>query len=298
MSEVLTLRAGNLEAGVAPDIGGALTHFRRADGVDLMRAADTTALADGNVLGVACFPLVPYSGRIAGGRLNFAGRRYALPINAPPDPNALHGDGWQCPWQVDHADAGEVRMTLPDPGRGWPWAYSARQAYRLAEEGLTVTLSVTNESAEPMPAGLGIHPWFDATPDATLQFRAGSVFRVDAGYLFTGVTPIPDEWDFTAARPVSGTGLVNGFAEWTGVAEIVWPARQAALRIEAEPPLTHLVVYTPPGQNFFCVEPVSHSVDAFNLHAAGSAAGNGTAILGPGETLTGSARFLVGVPPR
>jgi aldose 1-epimerase len=296
MTEILTLAAGGLEAGVAPEIGGSLTHFRRADGTDLMRAADAAALARRDPIGVACFPLVPFSGRIAHGRLTFRGRSHDLPRNAPPDPNALHGDGWQCPWQVEHADGREVRLVLPDPKRGWPWAYSARQSYRLAGDGLTVTLSVTNESDEPMPAGLGIHPWFDATPDATLAFRARSVFRVDDGYLFAGVTPIPESWDFSAAKPVAGTGLVNGFAGWTGIAEIAWPSRRAALRIEADPPLTHLVVYTPPGQPFFCVEPVTHSVDAFNLEETGAAPDNGTVVLAPGETLTGTARFVVTDP--
>jgi aldose 1-epimerase len=90
------------------------------------------------------------------------------------------------------------------------------------------------------------------------------------------------------------TDLVNGFAGWSGTAEVVWPERGAHLRIEAGPPLSHLVVYTPPGQDFFCVEPVSHSVDAFNLEARGAAPDNGTTVLAPGGTMTGSARFTVG----
>ena len=34
-------------------------------------------------------------------------------------------------------------------------------------------------------------------------------------------------------------------------------------------PLGFLVVYTPPGEDFFCAEPVSNATDAFNLAAAG-----------------------------
>lgn len=294
MNPVVTIRSGDLEVGVAPAIGGALTHFRSADGVDLMRPADAKTLAALDPMGVACFPLVPFSGRIARGALDFMGRQYRLPHNWPPETNALHGDGWQCPWHVEHTTDREVRLALPDPKRGWPWAYSARQVYALSDVSLTVSLSVTNEDDAPMPAGLGIHPWFDATPDARLQFSAGSVFQVDAGYLFAGVTPVPREWDFSGGRRVSGTGLVNGFAGWDGVARIVWPERGVSLTIQAAAPLSHLVVYTPPGQDFFCVEPVSHSVDAFNLESSGAAANNGTVVLQPGETMTSSARFLVG----
>lgn len=294
MNPVVIIRSGDLEVGVAPAIGGGLTHFRRADGVDLMRAADTKTLAALDPMGVACFPLVPFSGRIAHGVLDFMGRQYRLPRNASPDTNALHGDGWQCAWHVERATEREVNLVLSDPKRGWPWAYSARQIYSLSDDSLTVSLSVTNEDAAPMPAGLGIHPWFDATPDARLQFRAGSVFQVDASYLFAGVTPVPSEWDFSGGRRVAGTDLVNGFAEWDGVARIEWPERGVSLTIQAGAPLSHLVVYTPPGQDFFCVEPVSHSVDSFNLESAGTTTNNGTAVLQPGDTMTSSARFLVG----
>lgn len=295
MSKVLDLRAGQLSAGVAPAIGGSLTHFRHSDGIDLMRAATPEALTQDDPLGMACFPLVPFSGRIAGGKLAFAGQHYALPLNAPPDANALHGDGWQRAWQVNHADATEVRLSLPNPDRGWPWAYSALQTFRLTPDALTISLSVTNESDTPMPAGLGIHPWFDATPEASLRFDADTVFQVDDGYLFTEVTPVPEKWNFGTSRPVSGTDLVNGFAGWSGVAEVSWPERGASLSIAADDPLSHLVVYTPAGQPFFCVEPVTHSVDAFNLHAAGIAPGNGTATLDPGATLSGTAVFRASI---
>jgi aldose 1-epimerase len=52
----------------------------------------------------------------------------------------------------------------------------------------------------------------------------------------------------------------------------------------AEAPLDFLVVYTPPGRPFFCVEPVSHVTDAFNLAAAGRT-DTGSRALAPGETL-------------
>jgi aldose 1-epimerase len=44
------------------------------------------------------------------------------------------------------------------------------------------------------------------------------------------------------------------------------------------------VVYTPPGEAFFCVEPVSHITDAFNLAAAGRT-DTGMLSLLPGESV-------------
>ena len=53
------------------------------------------------------------------------------------------------------------------------------------------------------------------------------------------------------------------------------------------------MIYIPPGQDYFCVEPVSHANDGFNLAARG-VAGTGVRVLQPGETLRGSLRFTVG----
>ncbi|HEX9187496.1 MAG TPA: aldose 1-epimerase, partial [Vicinamibacteria bacterium] len=55
------------------------------------------------------------------------------------------------------------------------------------------------------------------------------------------------------------------------------------LRLAASPPLRTLVVYTPPGQSFFCAEPVSHITDAFNLADAGRT-DTGMLTLAPGES--------------
>ena len=58
----------------------------------------------------------------------------------------------------------------------------------------------------------------------------------------------------------------------------------------AEPPLDFLVVYTPPGRPFFCVEPVSHVTDAFNL-AAAERGDTGARALERGETLRAVVRL-------
>jgi aldose 1-epimerase len=78
--------------------------------------------------------------------------------------------------------------------------------------------------------------------------------------------------------------LDNCFVGWSRRATIDWPELGARLVIRAEPPLDCLVVYTPAGRPFFCLEPVSHVTDAFNLAAAGRR-DSGMLVLEPGETL-------------
>jgi aldose 1-epimerase len=59
-----------------------------------------------------------------------------------------------------------------------------------------------------------------------------------------------------------------------------------ALAIAAAAPLGTAIVYSPgAAADFFCFEPVSHAVDAFNRP------GNGGLLLGPGETARAEVRF-------
>ncbi|HET6518556.1 MAG TPA: hypothetical protein VFG47_01890, partial [Geminicoccaceae bacterium] len=73
---------------------------------------------------------------------------------------------------------------------------------------------------------------------------------------------------------------------------IHWPESGLTVTIEAGPAFRHLVVYVPPGQDFFCVEPVSNANDGFNLHERG-VDGTGVRVLEPGEGLEGEVRFRV-----
>ena len=47
----------------------------------------------------------------------------------------------------------------------------------------------------------------------------------------------------------------------------------------------HVVIWSPAGENFFCVEPVTNATDAFNLASRGIA-GTGIKTLEPDESLT------------
>jgi aldose 1-epimerase len=295
MDDSVTLRRGRLQVDLAPAEGGAVTRFALTEGgrtLELFRPAPRPLPATDRPLAMSCFPLVPYSGRIAGARLHVDARTYDLPPSEMThEPNALHGEGWILPWRVARQDEDRVELAFEGGGVGWPFPYRAGQRFTLTGDRLIGEIWVENSGDQTMPAGIGLHPYFIATPRARLTLQADRVWLVDSGNLFDRVAPIPPRWDFSAGREVAGTGMVNGFTGWDGRVTIEWPEWQAQLAITAGPSLGHLVLYTPLGADFFCVEPVSHSVDAFNLAARG-VPGTGTVMLAPGETLAGQVEFL------
>lgn len=293
--EALDLAAGTLRLRLLPALGGAVAAFWSEAGgrcIDWFRPAPPDTVAKGDVLACGHIPLVPFSGRIRDAVLNFAGRTWQLPRNVAWENNALHGQGWQSAWTVAQADGARSTLTLDYAGGGWPWPYRATQAFALSGDGLRLALSVENRGDTPMPAGLGVHPWFPATPQMRLTAKVTTLWEIDAGNLYTGSAPVPARFNFTGGLPVAGTGLCNGFTGWDGRAVIDWPERGARLTMTASPALRHLVIYSPPGEPYVCIEPVSHSVDAFNLEVQG-VPDNGTVVLAPGQTLRGEVEFVV-----
>ena len=73
----ILLRNGALSVGIAPEWGAALTRFELRRGpkrVALLRPASRPQPGIPPALGASCFPLIPYAGRLRGGRFDFEGR--------------------------------------------------------------------------------------------------------------------------------------------------------------------------------------------------------------------------------
>jgi aldose 1-epimerase len=285
--DTVELRAGALALTLSPERGGSILAFR-ADGFDLMRAWDGTS---DDPRALASFPLVPFSGRIDQGRFAFGGVTHELERNIPPEPHAIHGDGWTSPWRLLAADGTHATLELVHDRPGAALRYRAEQRCALFPDHLAIATGVTNLGDRPMPFGLGHHPYFPKRPGTLLSAEVAGVWLLDATGIPRERAPVPIPWGFRLRRPVAELALDHAFFGWSGLARIDWPNEGRALEIEADEPFRHLVLYLPEGADFFCVEPVSHVDDGFNLMAAG-AAGTGVRVLAPGEGMRGTVRLI------
>ena len=147
-----------------------------------------------------------------------------------------------------------------------------------------------------MPAGIGLHPYFQHLPQARLGYHAGTVWPPTAEFLASSSrAPNADEV-YRPARPLVPGCLTHYVGAWDGRAEVELPPG-ALLRIEADQLFGHLVVHRPDNLAYLCLEPVSHVADGFNLAAQG-VAGTGTCWLAPGESLAGAMRFSLANNPQ
>ena len=280
---LLTMRAGRLEVDLAPRAGGSIVRFSVDGRHDVLRptAGDAIAAATASNRGneAACYPLLPFSNRIAGGRFSFGGREIALRRTWPSVAHPMHGDGWARAWDVQHHDPQSADIAYDhaaDGDGGWPFAYRARQSYRLDVDRLTVRLSLENREAHAVPAGIGLHPFFVRDEATELRCRTSSVWLSDAEVLPTERVGVPAAWDFSAGRRLGDVALDNCIEGWDGRATITWPSRGLVLEMTASESLGTVVIFTPPKRPFFCVEPVSHAngrIAATRLAAGDTIAG-------------------------
>ena len=271
------------ELVLAPERGGSVSTFKW-DGNDVLRPFIQSPGPTAPATEFAAFPLIPFSGRIADGKFEFDGRSYALPPNFPPEPHAIHGQGWQAPWEVIKKSRNTTTLNYCHDGSNWPWRYTAEQTFSLVAHGLSLVLTLTNEGESAMPAGIGWHPYFPAR-GAILTSDVTSVWLSGDDMIPGAPSELTKDSDLTVPRNVSGLRLDNAFRIGGEGTRITWPDRSLSLTLSATEVMRHLIVYTPEGEDYFCVEPVSHAPDAVNSSEPASV--TGLQILEPGASLSG-----------
>jgi aldose 1-epimerase len=286
--DLLHLSAGNLEARIAPRIGGSIASFDRLDGdrrLPILRGTDKSFF---HIEEAGSFPLVPYCNRIRDGHFTFRGRQVVISRNKPSDASPLHGHGWMEAWDVVSSNNRRAELLFSyEPGE-WPWRYEARQVFELDQEGLSVRITCRNLSDEPMPCGLGQHPFYPCTPETRIDTGVGNVWTIDDKIL--PVERIPAEGRYSMRdRLVFEQELDNGYDQWSGEALMRTPGWPFAVRLTS-PDARFFQFYSPKPGNFFVAEPVSHANAALN-EPESSWLDLGMRVLEPGEEMSLDARF-------
>ncbi|MDQ3247172.1 MAG: aldose 1-epimerase [Pseudomonadota bacterium] len=280
-TDLLILRHGALELALSPTVGGAVAglHWIAEGRVPIMRESPDP-LAD--VLGAASFPLVPYVNRIRGGEFAFRGRTVRIAPNMAGDPSPLHGQGWLAPWRVESAGEAEAVLSFRHAAGEWPWDYEARQYFQLDEGGVSLGLTCRNLSDDPMPCGLGQHPYFPCGPRTRIATSVDHVWTIDEDVLPVDKVPASGRFDLTD-RLACGQDLDHGFGGWGGSAILSdreWPFEVAM----SSPTARFFQLYSPAKGGIFVAEPVTHANAALNAPEA-EWPELGMQVLDPGEEM-------------
>ena len=287
MKGALKLGNENWSLSVLPKMGASITSCEYL-GFPVFEPARPAFLGKTDVFASSCFPLIPFSNRIANGRFSFAGEAHQIEPNHPNEKHPIHGNSWQKPWKVISQTANSCRLSLsykPEP-KGWPWAYYAEQLIAITDDILAFELSITNTDEHPFPAAIGLHPFFSDAQSAQIEFEAETLWEHDKDILPTHLRRLTSETDFSKFQFLKDRRLDNCFSGWNGATKMCWPSFNHVIEMRADPVFSNLVVYSQPETSFFCLEPVTHTNNALNL-------GNNCDmdIVNPGEDLSGEILF-------
>ena len=283
----IMLKNGDARLVLSPTEGGCVERYTIGDR-NILRPLVRSQVADWDARSYAAFPLFPFCGRIRNGQFFLDGRQICLPANMPPEPHAIHGHAWQEPWKITASDEQSAELSYDYSASEWPWSYKAVQRFELAEHKLTLTLALINQSASVMPAGFGWHPYFERD-GAELSARTTGVWQAATDDTKAHLAALSAATDLRTRRPVQTLNVDHCF-DLDGVRQTInWP--DAEITMTADPIFTRLTVFVPPGEDFFCVEPISHVPDAVNMDLP--AAEMGLHLLAPGEAMTGKIELAV-----
>ena len=291
-SDTLTLSSPHLELQLSPSIGGAisrLAYLAAGNATSILRDSHTPLE---NVLGAASFPLVPYVNRVRDGSFIFRGQSVSMAPNMAGDPSPLHGHGWLNPWSVEEASESRAVLSYRHAPDEWPWSYEARQEFRIEEAVLWIGLTCRNTSGEPMPCGLGQHPYFPCSASTLIETGVTHAWTVDEQVLPVEKVPASGRYDLSN-RLICGQDLDNGFGGWSGRAHMddpAWPFELELSSLQAR----FFQIYSPASGGIFVAEPVSHANAAMNAPEADWPE-LGLRVLDPGEEMRLDMRLEVRV---
>jgi aldose 1-epimerase len=233
--------------------------------------------------------LAPWANRLDQDAFYANGKKYRL----NPELANFRRDGNQKPihgllvysslWQVTatKADANAAWVTSrieftkhPDLMEQFPFAHTIEMTYRLANGALEVVTTLQNHSTDPMPVGVGYHPYFQVHDAPRDEWRVHVAAR-DKLTLSPLLIPTGERTPVQLPDPVSlgRVQLDDVFSNLKtgadGRAEFSVQGKNEKVSVTYGPNYTVAVVYAPPGRHFICFEPMSGITNAFNLAHAG-----------------------------
>jgi aldose 1-epimerase len=160
----------------------------------------------------------------------------------------------------------------------WPFAHTIEITHRLHGGVLEVRTTITNLSDEPMPVAIGFHPYYQLTDsgrdDWRISIAARTHWRLAPNKVPTGETePIERLFPQPAAATLRGYDLDDVFGDLirdaNGRATMSVAGTSQRLDIALGPNFRSVVVWSPKGSAFICIEPMAGITDALNLAQKG-----------------------------
>ncbi|MCP4190258.1 MAG: aldose 1-epimerase [Planctomycetaceae bacterium] len=252
--------------------------------------------------------LFPFPGRIKGTQFHWNNQSYPLE-EGDGCGNAIHGFVHTRPWRlVDRGSdfvTAEFQASIDDPSlrTQWPSDFYLRATYRISKACLASHFEVENRGDEPLPIGLGTHPYFrlplrsdSNAEDCRVQVPVSSSWELVEMNATGKCLPLSDALAYQTGLRFGDVRFDNVFSGLTGPespceAQLHDSSPGCSVRIRWSDEFRELVVYTPPHREAICIEPYTCVPDAFRLAKQNIDAG--ARVLEPGASFEAFVDMLI-----
>lgn len=292
-----TINGHEVAAGIQPRCGANLVSLK-VDGQEYLHY-DEPALAKEDMF-TGSFIMFPTPCRIPDGTYSFGGRKIVQRKRG--ELIAIHGLVRDEEFQVargQNAMTLTLAITTDHPVyEGFPFKSELSVTMKLVERGLEYSFAFRNRDEVPAPVGFGLHPFWripGQRRDVYVQVPCDKTMVLE-NLIPTGATQdvAGTPLDLRKARCLEGLEVDCVFIGRHGTAPAVIEHRALRKRmtLRADAVFTHQIVYAPAGKPFVCVENLTTAPNAVNLQSV-PAEITGLRVVAPGQSLTGTTRFIV-----
>lgn len=290
--KIYQLSNGNLTAYINPEDG--MNVFKLChDETEIVSYQEERAKS-GAAYGIPI--LFPTPNRTKDGIFTFEGQSYAA---------KMHGIARKACFKIEEAAANASKATIMGSlmiqkdtvfYTEFPFVCALTVQITLTKEGLQYHYEVENQDEKRLPFGFALHPFFNKINDETkVWLWAESVMLKNEDYIPNGQTQLVKGtvYDLTKEKKVSELALDDVYMTLSERPSAILTFEGFQVIMESSEDFTHIVVYTPKNQAFFCVEPQTCATDAINLYERGEKEVSGLIVLEPGERSCGEVTFKI-----
>lgn len=266
---------------IVPELGGIVRKIVLAQNETLhevLKVPNTpeALLADDSYASAIMFP---FPSRIAGGKYEFEGKTYQLPINDTQYQAAIHGFVAKRAFQFFdkkiEKESAEITLVHRYEGDypGYPFPFELYITYVLNHEfGFQLKFTAKNTGTSAMPAAFGWHAYFKIDGQKVDDLSISMDDIADEIQLDANLMPVSENMhDEEGYQPLAGVVLDNCYrveVENSGCyLELLCHATNQNLIIWQETGINkfnYVVIYTPESRDCIAIEPITANVNAFN----------------------------------
>ena len=259
---LISLGNDKLSLEISPEMGASITKFKNVkSGKDIFRPFPSwKKIIKKNCYFAGYFATVPYFGAIQKKTFLYKKKFVSLPRTHPFEPDTIHGEGWVSKWKIKSKSKTSTELLFNHDGKkGFPFRYRVNQKFSLKNKSLFISISITNIDKESFNCGIGFHPWFNID-------KSSAIYSNNFTYIKEYPEKVYKKKLFSKKNflDLNKFKIDKTFINWSGRAILVIN-KDTTIEIKNKKNINNLHVYSPPNENFFCIEPVTNIGDAYTI---------------------------------